>query len=85
MIPLTLEAIRSSISSTYKVDPDASESVHYDEFKDTRRIYGKNLLKMTPAVARALIGKTVYALQGQNWLDVKYRAASIQDRMEKIA
>ena len=85
MIPLTLEEIRSGVPLTYKVKPNASESIHWNEFKETRKFYGKNLVKVTPSVARQLIGKTVYGLQGQNWMNASQKPTSVQERMNNIS
>jgi hypothetical protein len=85
MEPMKLSEIRSAIPTTYELMPGAADEIHYDEFKDTRRLYGKKLMRLTPSLARALVGMTVYGLEGQAWMKVRGVATTRNGRAESLS
>ncbi len=62
---MTLSEISSSLPTTYKMTSNNAEV----SLANVRKAFGPKVSPLTPSLAKSLVGKTVFALEGQNYTD----------------
>ena len=64
--------------------PGFPEEGGYTSLAMMQAVFGKHLVELTPAIARRLMGKTVFVVDGQGWWDVG-RNESKAGRMGRVS